>query len=398
MGFVNIGKPYNYKRSRDRQPKKHKPVEKTLQLTKLPIELLFNIFCYASVSENNLALVNRYFYKLFRPANLGLHYLQKFIQCRFVVDLNNKCTRILSDIDEMFEEFDSGSELREIFDPFKKSLNYIKTHQWGFNIDAFKYRFTYELDAEYFKQFCLISSKHISTEQAKRLRFIHNQLRLLQYQLQRWESRQQHRHRYDWDFSETILPLRHSTELLLTISEEPLAVLSEDDYENERAEIASGVPVSNIDAIYNSDFGAVVEEVYPTINSMNQFHKVVVLIDALGMKFKDKNNFMITIIDGNLQFKDKTKILKYMHKTFFQKAENSPSLSVSFILKLFQLLSSSSYDAKFEKVVHKFLRHFYGTGDDLANFDLDLWNYIKEAKDSDLFQILCGYSTPSFTL
>lgn len=281
-----------------------------------------------------------------------------------------------------------------------QNLEYFNSHRYGLSIKIFKYKFIKSVDTSYFNQYVLMDPKNIKEERHNRSKFLKSQIKTLKRELIDSRSSELEHREVDYDalslYAESLF---NSVEQLE--NNEAISTPEEQQQEQQQPEDEEQEDCS----IYRSQLiTPYIESIYSSIDSMDTFMRVLNLVHNFGFKFRNLNEALIRIAESKMQFKDKIKIMMYCFENYIKKRDDDEDqknykVSVQVITRLFDMLVGSHYNQKCEKLVNNYLSHVYQNDvNDDNEIDTELWEYVKNSKEADLFQILCGYSTPNFSL
>lgn len=364
----------------------------------LPPEILIKIFCHTKISGNNLAQTNKQLNRLLTMKSLGSHYIRNLIQTQFVSDLNKRILSILPSVNILLEEFRSRNlESLSCYKIFIKNLEYFSSHRYALSIKVFKYKFTKAVDIQFLSQYVLMDVKNIKEERHNRSKFLKNQIKTLKHELVENTRSEQENRDVDYDALSSLAEnLFNGLEYTDDAGGSPAP---EEDLPDEQS-----TEDHEVSTIYQSQLSTpYVESIYSSIDSMDTFMRVLHLIHNFGFRFQNLNEAIAGVAESKMQFKDKMKIIVYCFDNYIKKSDNDDQktykVSVRVMMKLFDMLIGSHYNQKCERLVNSFLSHVYQNEVNEDNeIDSELWDYVKRSKEADLFQILCGYSTPNFAL
>lgn len=412
-----------------------------LELISLPPEILYNIFCYINIKENKLNLVNKNFYSLFTLEKMGSHYLKRLISLQFLINLNEKWEYLQPYTEKLIESFKIKKINTDCFKTFIKNYHVFMSVKCGLNHDIFKYKFGYELALHYYTQYFISNESRLINEQKNRHKYIKLQLKKLNDELSEYN---QQRNDSEINFDE----LSRMANRLFEQDERPGQIQQEggegeeedeEDAEDRNEEERNNETEDTIDLQLNYKTSNCMHPKFPkkfkNIGSMEKFQKVKRLVNELNFTYDDLNEVLINVLNSKLTLKHRCKVIHFLTRTYLdpnatkyqskQKIKTNPlyikdfNISTYILLKAFEILLDSRYDSKFESVVHELLTIYYQRhnaaidnqaqeGGEEADRDIrrsqnqdhdaELWNFVKETKQTELFQILCGYSAPRFTL
>lgn len=437
MGFITVGKPYTQKKLQKRRLNSLRPEHRdesqkqfikpplrrpkiTYQkpeLTSFPPEILYNIFCHVKMKDNNMNLVNKQLNQLLTVENMGFHYIQRLIRIQFIIDLNEEWDYLIPYIEKLINNFRKYKINSDCLNLFLDNCDVFNSIQYGLNHDIFKYKFAYEIDLHYYRQFFISNGSTLITERGNRFKYIKKQLKRLNYELLEFKRLQSNTEINFDELSRMANRLFNQEETNGEQSLEPEA--NEDQAFHNRGD----EPEVNLQLDYNSYNQTTPKfpKKFRNINSLDKFKKIKSLINGLNFTYEDLNVPFKGVLNSRLTLKHKCKVLLFLIKTYLDpnhtrsKSKSKVNhllikdfkINLSIITRAFELLIESGYNQKFEAIVHEFLKVYYQTngqepleqdGAEEQNDDTELWNFVKESKQPELFQLLCGYSAPNFSL
>lgn len=323
-------------------------------LESLPVDILYKIFTFVKLGQNNLHLVNKHLNVLFKSENLGSFHIERIIKCQFVYDLNSEIRQFYPYIEQLQQKFRVKNVNPDKLSELNENLTLFKAYEHGLDIAVFKFQPTFNLSLEFFTKYFLLDVNEIEQEKVKRYNYIKSAIK---------------------DLNNELTSDERTTPVDLGIN----SLLNEETSQHHQIEPSTykfGVPVPKFPSSFNN------------INSSRKYTTVKILMENLNFKFSNPNMVISTLLSNKLPSKRKSKIIKVILKCqLFQ-------IDDTVILQSFHYLIHCKYNPDFESIVHKLLSVFYKSD----NSDGELWNFIKVSKEVDLFHILRGYSNPNFQL
>lgn len=461
MGFISTGLCYDHRKWRKRRiqlppeslktkkltfqnKNRSRPIHDKLHLETLPPEILYNIFCHVNIKENNLPLVNKYFNELFTIERFGYHYTEKLIKSQFLVNLNKNWIYLIPYLEKLIENFNTlkinSVRLKNFLDNFELFCNV----KYGLNHDVFKYKFGYEIPLKHYKKYLIASGSKLTDEANHRHKYIRFQIERLNKELSDYRRQQEERQEeqneqdeqeVDFDELSRMADRLFQNEPGVNESEpatnqpepgtDPTTQTRENTEEDNGNNRNNGYELTSVLQLTHETIKQIrpkFPKKFKNINSMTKFHKIKVLLYELGFMYDDLNEVIMSVLNSKLTIKHKSKVIHFLLKTYLDpknvkvKFTSNPTqnplliksfiLSQAIILRVFEVLIECNYDQKFQPLVHHLLEIFYGRAlyqqlqeqPEIMVDDYELWNLVKESKQSELFQILCQYSTPNFSL
>lgn len=375
MGFIEQGRPYGNKRRLYNQKQRSKlrktePAVIKPKLTNLPTELLFNIFCHVPVNDNHLPHTCKYLHEMLRVINVGPHFIQKLIWEQFAMDLNQD-NHLLPTLENLVHKVPRSSQLNQ---QVTQSVDRLTNSRFCLNPSIFTHPFAYSIDPEFYDQFTLISHKSFQREKIYRLKYTTFMIAYLEQVLQN--------------------PPREYEQMDIDDDNEEYQQFHQKLMKDE--DVSSYLQGPFIPYVLSSS--RAIEGVYPVINTQEKFTKIKYLIDKLNFTFQNVSRSMINVMDSSIEFREKRRMLEFAYKEVME--QDSKTITIPFVIRLLACLSDSKYNSKLEVLCHKVLRDFYryNLEEQGESFDGEIWEFVKNCKETEMFQILCGYSNPTYLL
>lgn len=344
------------------------PIKKVTNLEEFPNEILFNIFSYINLKENNLHLTNSRLNGLFTFENLGTHYIEKLLCNQFIHRLNTTITKYYQQLDSLLEQYKqkgiSNFEVQETI----RILTLFKKYDLALDVEVFRYQVAFQLTLDYFSNFFILGLDDIEQERTRRINFLESKIKALEAGLKSQEV--------DYESMSRLALILETQSLQEANGGSPPNETITETTEPSQTEIYKfGIPVPK----FPNSFSIITPSKYTAIK---------ILMTNLNFKFTEVNTVLRNILDSKLPLKRKHKLIKTIIKNQVFTIEETT------LIKAFQMLIECKYVQEFEKIVHTLLELFYKS--DLS--DGELWSYVKDTKEVELFHLLCGYANPNFIL
>ncbi|CAH6718364.1 hypothetical protein CLIB1444_01S05094 [[Candida] jaroonii] len=401
MGFITPGKLYDCTRRSVRVPSKKAPknrkrrriiientfteevefdtnqdeiprseVKKITKLEEFPNEILLNIFSYINLKDNHLHLTNSKLNKLFSFENLGAYYIEKILSHQFVHHLNTRINRHYPKLDSLLKEYkERGLNSFEVQET-DRILTLFKKYDQALDVEVFRYQVAFQLTLDYFSNFFIIGLDDIEQERQRRSTYIDSKIKVLEAGLKADVV--------DYDSMSRLALISETQSLQEVNGNGPQIQTPGTEEAVETTEVGVykfGIPVPKFPHSFN-------------IITPSKYTAIKILMTNLNFKFTHVNVVLENILDSKLPIKKKHKLIKTIIKNQVFTIEEST------LIKAFEMLIDCKYAQDFEKIVHTLLELFYKND----SSDGELWNYVKDTKEVELFHLLCGYANPNFIL
>lgn len=401
MGFIQPGKSLKRKKIKGTQKKKKPKIPKIPAelidivepkksiLERFPRNVVFKIFLYTGIEENNLSLTNKYFNLLFKfssklenSANWSnISLINGFIDNHYISDLNQNINIKKMEAKRAYyvKSFPPSLENENLI-KLIECIEIFKKFHYGLSNKFFQYKFVNNdiISHIYDMKVKVLQDDQIAEEIAERPKYLKSILKSLSSDLKKLRERQEE---YDGN-----LPQERFNEPL------------EDDEENTESrerlvELDSSEEYSYRTHLKKPD--------YPRtfyLNGINTKEKLNIAI-SLNLKFSFVFTQLNLIMKSTVTNFDVESDLSILEVITFIIANNQSKekISAEAIIEIFKLFKRFKEENNVKvlddltKCIDMLLSMFY-SNDNAKKHDNDLWTYIVNEKNFELFQILMKYN------